>query len=449
MGNPVSNNWLSPIVGSRCHSGIELLHSYVVTSALHNSGERFPEPACHPGTRNNILDQLLAWCADESRGSMFLWLHGSAGAGKSAVAQAFAGQCHQDGRLGGSFFFKRGHSDHGKWNGLVTTLAYQLAMLSVDLCSVMQNEIDTDKLVMGKSMPIQFEKLLVGPLMQVPSLNPIPVLVIDGLDECDRIPVQQEIVRLLGAILEKSVPVKILLVSRPEPYLREVLPAECQCLALSADATAYNDIRTYFQDQFRRIFQDHVRRQIFLDEPWPPAGVLNHLVIKSSGMFIYAATVIRFIDDQYYHPMDRLDLVLKLNPQSTAPLDDLYTQILCTGSDDHMLLLRILHAAFQANLPLSVGEIDAILNLRRGTSLLRLRGLHSVLRIEPELGRERGQPILCLHASLLDYLQDPARSKEWCILNDNLNIPFVYGMIRCLSTPIEKCALASRRDFYR
>jgi hypothetical protein len=65
---------------------------------------------------------------------MFLWLHGSAGAGKSAVAQAFAGQCHQDGLFGGSFFFKRGHSDRGKWNGLVTTLAYQLAMLSVDLC---------------------------------------------------------------------------------------------------------------------------------------------------------------------------------------------------------------------------------------------------------------------------------------------------------------------------
>jgi hypothetical protein len=54
----------------------------VVTSALHNSGERFDEPACHPGTRSAILSELLDWSLDVSpEGAPLLWLYGSAGAG--------------------------------------------------------------------------------------------------------------------------------------------------------------------------------------------------------------------------------------------------------------------------------------------------------------------------------------------------------------------------------
>jgi hypothetical protein len=55
------------------------------------------------------------------------------------------------------------------------------------------------------------------------------------------------------------------------------------------------------------------------------------LVEKSSGTFIYAATVLRYIDDEYSHPAERLDDVLRLDPQSTTPLDNLYTQILSTS----------------------------------------------------------------------------------------------------------------------
>ncbi|KAJ7110415.1 hypothetical protein C8R44DRAFT_883572 [Mycena epipterygia] len=57
-------------------------------------------------------------------------------------------------------------------------------------------------------------------------------------------------------------------------------------------------------------------------------GRFLSIVKKSSGCFICAATVIRFVDDEYSHPIDRLAAVVALDPKSTAPLDDLYTQIL-------------------------------------------------------------------------------------------------------------------------
>ncbi|KAJ7216678.1 hypothetical protein C8J57DRAFT_1096097, partial [Mycena rebaudengoi] len=62
------------------------LSHYVVTEALHNSGERFHEPACHPGTREEILSELKSWSLDPNAKPM-LWVYGSAGVGKSAIAQ--------------------------------------------------------------------------------------------------------------------------------------------------------------------------------------------------------------------------------------------------------------------------------------------------------------------------------------------------------------------------
>ncbi|KAJ7266160.1 hypothetical protein C8J57DRAFT_384728 [Mycena rebaudengoi] len=81
---------------------IDILRARVVTEALHDSVERFPEPACHPGTRTAMLEELASWASDAVPESAIWWLQGSAGVGKSAIAQMFAGNCESEGRLGAS-----------------------------------------------------------------------------------------------------------------------------------------------------------------------------------------------------------------------------------------------------------------------------------------------------------------------------------------------------------
>ncbi|KAJ7679791.1 hypothetical protein B0H14DRAFT_2173500, partial [Mycena olivaceomarginata] len=56
------------------------------------------------------------------------WLYGPAGAGKSAIMQTLCQRLEECGRLGGSFFFKRGHHTRGNAQVLFATLAYQLAL---------------------------------------------------------------------------------------------------------------------------------------------------------------------------------------------------------------------------------------------------------------------------------------------------------------------------------
>ncbi|KAJ7478149.1 hypothetical protein FB451DRAFT_1086797, partial [Mycena latifolia] len=360
--------------------------------ALHNSVERFPEPACHLGTRTVVLEELKSWSIDTSPDSAILWLHGCAGMGKSAIAQMFAGDCQQQGRLGASFFFRRGHPKRGTWHGLFTTLAYQLAMSIPELLLPVQQAIEADKLVVGRAMAVQFQRLFVEPLKNTPELQFMPVIVLDGLDECADHKFQQQILHLfIDMIRDHHLPFRLLIASRPEPHIRKIVEAPeasviCCHSLLSADDSAHEDIRVYLQDEFSKIRNENMTQGINLGPDWPAPEAIEHLVSKSSGVFIYATTVIRFIDDEYSHPDDRLASVWSLDPRSTAPLDDLYTEILSVIPHES-LQLRILHVIWQGttdnDLTVDPEQMDNLLDLRPGTSRLTLRGLHSLFHIPP------------------------------------------------------------------
>jgi hypothetical protein len=230
----------------------------------------------------------------------------------------------------------------------------------------------------------------------------------------------------------------VLIASRPEPHLRKVLQAGenfdfCRHLELRPDKSAYADVRRYLCDEFLRIRHLHTSRGIPLETDWPGQDSINHLVEKSSGTFIYATTVLRYIDDEYSHPAERLDDVLRLDPQSTTPLDNLYTQILSTVPKK-TILRRVLHVMVRISEDLNPEEIDAALQLRTGTSRLVLRGLHSVVCVPPvrTVGFRYG--ITFLHASLCDFLLDPIRSSELCVAAPHLDSQLVRSMIVFLSS---------------
>ncbi|KAJ7798760.1 hypothetical protein B0H14DRAFT_2530249, partial [Mycena olivaceomarginata] len=262
-------------VTSYGESGIDLLYRHVAMEALHDSGERFPEPACHPGTRTATMEELHSWSTDTSTESTILWLHGCAGAGKSAIAQMFAKSLQTEGRLGASFFFQRGHSKRGTWHLLIPTITYQLATSVTELLLPIQQAVEGDKLIVGRALAISFQVLLVEPLKKLSDLQRTPVIVLDGLDECADHKIQQQILRLfIGAIQHHNLRLRLLIVSRPEPHLREVLETEetfaiCRHFSLSADKSAYRDIQTYFHAEFSRIRSEFIARGISLEREWP------------------------------------------------------------------------------------------------------------------------------------------------------------------------------------
>ncbi|KAJ7693038.1 hypothetical protein B0H17DRAFT_1060623 [Mycena rosella] len=437
--NTVRGNMSNLSITSYGENGIDVLCRSVAIDALYNSAERPPEPSCHPGTRNSVLDGLHEWALKARPEGSLLWLHGSAGAGKSAIAQTFAADCHERGVLGASFFFQRSNPGRGTWKNVLPTLAYQLAASFPELRTVIQEVVETDRLVVGQAMRLQFQKLIIAPFEHAPALTIRPIIVIDGLDECEDRHAQTMLLKLIIEGLRGGrLPARFVVASRPEPHLREVLEAAenfdiCRHLELRPDISAYADIRRYLCDEFSRIREAHTSRGTLLKEDWPGEAAIAHLVKKSSGTFIYASTVLRYVDDEYSHPVERLEAVLRLDPQSTAPLDDLYSQIL-SSFPNRALLRRVLHAVIRMSVDLDPEEIDVALQLRGGSSRLALRGLHSLLSVPRVRGIGFRRPVALLHASLGDFLVDRARSSGICIATRKLDYDLVHNMIGGIST---------------
>lgn len=187
---------------------------------LYDSAESFPQPKCHPETRKELLDKLYRWATDPHSTYSIHWLHGPAGAGKSAVMQTLCRQLQDAGRFGGSFFFKREHKTCGNAKVIFATLAYQLALNQHDLKTLISKRIEADPSVLARSMDVQLRTLIVEPCKLLQDAPP-SILLIDGLDECDGHKIQQELLRLIGSIASDRC-FRILVASRPEPHIREI-----------------------------------------------------------------------------------------------------------------------------------------------------------------------------------------------------------------------------------
>ncbi|KAF7372805.1 NACHT domain-containing protein [Mycena sanguinolenta] len=386
--------------------GIVILHHAVALEAIHNSAESYPQPKCHPETRTKMLEDLHDWVLDKNAQDNILWLHGPAGAGKSAIMQSLAGQLQDTGRLGGSFFFKRTHATCGNAKTLFATIAYQLALAVPWVRTPISQIVEKDPSVVSRSIEIQMKTLISDPFRGHANRKSATVL-IDGLDECDGQNIQVEILRTIWNLsCSDPIPLRFIIASRPEPHIREAFNSSFysgRYRSFNVEQS-FEDVRKYLSDEFSRIHGEHFT-MASIPSPWPLPYVLQKLVRNSSGHFIYAATIIKFIDDKNYRPTQRLEMVLGNNSQGSpfGALDQLYMDIL-SSAPRQSELVPILCAI--ANFDLTVAQIDQLFEFAEGETGLLLRGLHSVL----QLPSEDNDFISTHHASFLDFLDDQSRS---------------------------------------
>ncbi|KAJ7687584.1 hypothetical protein B0H17DRAFT_681964 [Mycena rosella] len=306
--------------------------------------------------------------------------------------------------------FKRGHPTRGNANVLFATIALQLAVNVPELNLPISRVVEANPTLVGRSLDVQLRDLIVEPCSTI-ECGLTRIILIDGLDECEGKDIQQDILRLLGdSVAQAPPPFRIIIASRPEPHIREVLEGSSFVglySPLNIDKS-FEDIRAYLQSEFARIHREH-STMAAVSNPWPSPHAIERLVGKSSGYFIYASTVIKFIDDKDYRPTRRLAALEALpGPRSQSPfaaLDALYRQILSETSDnpDLVPILRVIcHLDF-----LKPWEIEELLGLESGDVELALRGLHSVIHDEQDSG-------LCvIHASFSDFLNDPSRAGDF------------------------------------
>ncbi|KDR79345.1 hypothetical protein GALMADRAFT_30437, partial [Galerina marginata CBS 339.88] len=275
--------------------------------AFHNSDVVDP-PKCHPNTRVAILNKIMDWIRGldpETRSALVMWVYGPAGSGKSAIARSTAERCYEEGILVASYFFSRSDPTRNHGRSLIVTIAYQASICFPDIKDQLVETISRDPLIFTRSLDAQILALIVEPMREhinAESFNTTDsarLVIIDGLDECDARESQVKIlITISRALQQHRLPFIFLIASRPEHDIRSTfdvgyLQEHSTRIVLDDDYLPSEDIRLFLKDKFTDIQQTHPFRA-HLPPIWPPVEILQELVDKSSGQFIYAATVIKF-----------------------------------------------------------------------------------------------------------------------------------------------------------
>ncbi|CAI0655321.1 unnamed protein product, partial [Colletotrichum noveboracense] len=289
----------------------------IVHEARYDSADVQDGPRCESGTRSHIRDRIASWVNEDSAEPVF-WLSGPAGTGKSTIGRTIVDTFAGENRLAAGYFFKRGEQGRINTTRLFPTLAAQLAETIPAFKDCLQKSLrglDRDAME-KKGLEVQFNQLLWRTLadLALETSRLTKVIIIDALDECER----PEHLRQILALLSKfgtftTMCLRVLVTSRSTSAVMTALDGVChRNLDLEGEHRdeTRNDVASFLKQKFADI---KTRWDIL--ETWPDQGQLDHLIFLSttpSPLFIYAATLGRFIDDPHEQddPVDQLDLWL-------------------------------------------------------------------------------------------------------------------------------------------
>ncbi|EGO23186.1 hypothetical protein SERLADRAFT_357012 [Serpula lacrymans var. lacrymans S7.9] len=389
-------------------------------SAAFDSAARHPAPACLPGTRVEVLSLLSDWL-DKDGGSPICWLNGLAGSGKSAIAQSIAEKYAGQGRLAASFFFSRREVRRSTAQTFFPTISLQIMSFFPSIRPAVLSAIDDDGSIPTKILREQMQHLIQEPLLSLKeSLSSPAVIVVDSLDECEHDYMVLELITLLAELLRAcTIPLRILFTSRTESHIQAKFnEPEIQVMTHAMELRAFNaedDIRSYLKHSFGEIVERHqILRHVAA--PWPSEHDFNSVVEKSSGLFIFATTVVKFVEDRHHDPRMRLGKVLNeetsSDPASSAytDLNILYLDIICISPQvDHcQLLLGVIRYVSE---PISIHDLDILLNAPDVDVRFVLSALKSVILIPDNEDEE----VRIYHTSFGEFLSNRERSKDYFI----------------------------------
>jgi hypothetical protein len=393
------------------------IHLPVAMSASFNSHHEEHNARCLPNTRTKLLDEITTWANDKEGKSIF-WLSGMAGTGKSTIARTIAQSFADRRQLGASFFFKKGEGERGNASRFFTTMASDLVKHEPGMLAGIRKALNEDSAISQRALKDQFEKLILQPLLEIKEAGSQAlrrIVVIDALDECEREEDIRAILRLLARTKDiQPVPLRIVVTSRPELHIRlgfkEMPNGTYQDLVLHEvpKSTIEHDIRLFLEHELGAIRQE---RMLALD--WPSSHQIMALVELAVPLFIYAATVCRFVGTKGRNPIKYLDKVLEYEKSTFSQLDGTYLpalqQLLDEQKDDKEEWLiefrEVVGSVVVLESPLSITSLGCLLRLSEEEVRCRLDSLHSVLSVP----NSEDVPVRLLHLSFREFLVDPQK----------------------------------------
>ncbi|KAJ4312919.1 hypothetical protein N0V84_009688 [Fusarium piperis] len=414
-------------------------------NAIFDSAETLGTDApCLPGTQRRILNEIQDW-AESPNGEAIFWLHGMAGTGKTSVALTVTNALNErepftaggippsTAFLGASFFFKQDDATRNSTRSFFPTLARCLAEVFPDLKSHIVSAINERLAIGTKAPPQQLRHLIFEPLSILDGETFLPVrlvVVVDALDECLERTEAEELLEMLATLEHlHQVQLRLLITSRRDKHLIrgfERLPSVLyrplllDKVHVSAEKNgSMDDITLYLSHTLAKIANKHGVSQNWIDE-----AEIHKLSQKADGLFIYAATVCRFLDSEDFTDeearQERLDQIFEDDGEDgpQQKVDEIYLKVL---SFPHLAkstkrtrertfahtgtVLGFLAVLFE---PVSISSLGVLVALSMEMLDGILRQLNSIVSVP----QDETSPLGLVHLSFRDFILSKERSKQ-------------------------------------
>ncbi|GJJ05837.1 hypothetical protein Clacol_000024 [Clathrus columnatus] len=400
------------------------------------------EKQCLPGTRIEVLKEVIAWVDDKDKSCPRLfWLTGPAGTGKSAIAHSVAIQFRSKGKLGSFFSFDRNYQTERWRDKVFSTIARDLADLDPQLKRELAKVVHEKSYLQSTTdLRIQWRDLLHEPLHATSKDRSEPILVIiDALDESGDEILRQDLLKILEketSILPENV--RFLVTSRPEKDITLALGRSSQwhirtkLMDSIPEKERDRDILTYFKENL-------VEEDSLNDDQ------LKQLVGLSRGVFQWAYLALQFlkglgntsgltITERYEDLIDSRFIETINNP-----LDAMYSQILSSlfNSKNPRVMTRfhsIIGSIIGASEPLSLHSLVTL----RGDSVSLSKRKVDIKVMTQDMGSvlsgidDPSALIYSHHVSFREYLLDKRRSKDYWIDLSLCHKDFAFGCLRTM-----------------
>jgi hypothetical protein len=360
--------------------------------------------ACLPNTREALLEDIWKWIdtADVKGIASIFCLTSVAGAGKSAIAHTVAQRCHDEGVLASSFFFNREVAGRNDPKMLLSTIARDLAGQSKGLCEQISLAIESDRSLATASISRQFGPLILAPCLRYPADRPL-VIVIDALDEG----YNNELLKILRDEIPKLPGTfRIFLTFRVIRDINKFMAQVNHVRPRSIDIherTNLEDIAIYIKHELKNVAELQE-----LGDDWPDQHLADEFTRKAEGLFLWVATVSRYLCRTTY-PDNKLRLFLSNSVPTGLPaekkMDDLYAAILhaCDWDDDDFVegYGLVMGAILAAKTPLSMSALQSLHHTMPALCVAEVIPCLSSLLTGLT---DKKRPVQILHLSLHDFL---------------------------------------------
>ncbi|KAG8860661.1 hypothetical protein FRB91_001776 [Serendipita sp. 411] len=348
---------------------------------------------CEEGTRKEILAVIREWAEDLHTERQIFWLNDAAGTGKSTVAATVAKEWQNRSMLAGRFFFSPNDVAERTTDNFCLMVAEDIVVNQPAISGLVRQAIKATPRD-HFSFVQQFEKLIIDPLRKYAGAHAV-CIVIDALDNCDDRQERKQLLQSLKQFLPSVKSLKVFLTSRPFQDISDELK-ECPLVygavqLFDAQKPGYHDIAIYVNKKL---------------ESNPKVSDLDRRTIteRSGGLFLYAATICRMLENEHRrHIPALLKSLTTREPHNILErqMDELYISVLkyaCIGNNADAALMDVLSIVVIAFQPVSINTIRAYLPGNDQVDDI----IHDLGAVLKSGGAD--QPIKVLHPTFREFL---------------------------------------------